>query len=90
MNKQWVDKQIDFLSLKLGIFRADPNTFFFEPTDAFYENLQSGDERDLQSVVNDISQMLQISPIPSTIYEWGLKMEPSVAGECRFGQRKNN
>ena len=71
MDKKWVDEQLNFLSLKLGVFRVDPNCFFFEPTNAFYEKLESGDEGDLQSVVNDISQMLQISPIPSTIYEWG-------------------
>jgi hypothetical protein len=78
MNKQWVDEHLEMLSLRLKDFKPQP---FYEPTEHIYERLESGDEHDLQFVASEISSYLGLNPVPKVIYDWGLKMEPDVAGQ---------
>jgi hypothetical protein len=83
MDKSWIDEKFRMLSARFGVFRPNPNDFYFEPTDTIYTRLESGDERDLQFVVNAISEHIDLSPTPFAVYEWGLKMNPEVAGQVR-------
>lgn len=84
MNKEWVDEKLKRLSLKLGIFKPNPHEFYFEPTEKIYEKLESGDEHDLQCVTTEIAKHLEIVPLPTVKYDWGLKMEPEVAGQIKL------
>jgi len=81
MNKEWVNAKLDFLYQKLGSFKEDSNNFFFEPTEEIYRNLESGDEESLYSVISKISKHLEISMVPVVKYDWGIKMEPGIAGQ---------
>jgi hypothetical protein len=83
MNEKWVDLKMNELSLKLGIFRPNPSDFFFEPTEEVYARLGSEDEQDLQYVAAEIARRLGILLAPSVTYDWGLKMEPEVAGQIK-------
>jgi len=86
MNRAWVDEKVEMLAVRLGDFNpksVDSRRFFFEPTDDFYEKLGSGDESDLQSATSAMAMHLRIVPIPTVRYDWGLKMEPEVAGQIR-------
>jgi len=84
MNKESVDEKLKMLSLKLGIFKQNPDEFYFEPTEEIYETLESGDENDLQRVTTEIAKHLGIAPIPDVRYDWGIKMEPEVAGQIKL------
>ena len=86
INRAWVDENWELLGSKLP--RLDtaedhPHEFFFEPEAGIYERLGSGDERDVQYVASSIAAHLGIIAVPTVRYEWGLKMEPEVAGQIR-------
>jgi len=86
MNKEWVDDKLNMLALKLRDFNVDSvnsHKFFFEPSEDVYKKLASGDENDLQYVASSIAAHLGIVSIPTVRYDWGLKMEPEVAGQIR-------
>jgi hypothetical protein len=86
MDREWVDDKLEMLALKLRDFNVasvDSHEFLFEPTDDVYKKLESGDESDLQYVASSIATHLGITPIPTVRYDWGLKMEPEVAGQIR-------
>ena len=84
MNKGWVDEKLKMLSLKLGTFKPNPDDFYFEPTEEVYEKLESGDECGLQRVTTEIAKHLGILLIPNVMYDWGIKMEPEVAGQIKL------
>jgi hypothetical protein len=86
MNKEWIDDKLNMLYLKLRDFSAasvDSHKFLFEPTENVYKKLESGDEKDLRYVASSIAAHLGIASIPIIRYDWGLKMEPEVAGQIR-------
>jgi len=83
MNEGWIDSKLNELSVRLGIFKPNPLDFYFEPTGEIYAKLESGDEQDLQRVAAEIAKHLGILRAPSVNYDWGLKMEPEVAGQIR-------
>jgi hypothetical protein len=61
----------------------------FNPISDFYGLLECGDEGALQSAMTDIARHLELPQHPFVHYEWGLKMEPTVAGQIkvqRYGQ----
>lgn len=84
MKKEWVDEKLKTLSLKLGIFKPSPHEFYFEPTEKVYEKLESGDEHDLQCVTTAIAKHLGVVPISTVKYDWGIKMEPEMAGQINL------
>jgi len=86
MNREWVDEKLEMLALKLSDFNVasvDLRKFFFEPTEDVYKKLASGYESDLQYVASSIATHLRIILVPTVKYDWGLKMEPEVAGQIR-------
>lgn len=86
MNRNWVDAKLEMLALKLSDFNVtsvDSRRFFFEPSQDAYKKLASGDETDLQYVASSIATHLRILSVPTVRYDWGLKMEPEVAGQIR-------
>lgn len=90
MNKVWIDRNLDFLSFELKDYKQHFNNAFFEPTDKIYDKLESGNEQDLQYVTNEISKYLGLKNIPSVKYDWGIKMEPEVAGQIRSVNHNNS
>jgi hypothetical protein len=83
MNDDWIDEKLNLLSIKFGGFKKDSTRFFFEPTEEIYGHLESGDEDDLHFVVAKIAEHLEIPSVPIVHYDWGLKMEPNVAGQIQ-------
>jgi hypothetical protein len=86
MNKAWIDDKLKILTLQLGDFNVasiDSHKFFFEPTEDVYKKLASGDENDLRYVTSSIAAHLRIISTLTVRYDWGLKMEPEVAGQIR-------
>lgn len=71
------------LVFKLKAASVEPRKFFFEPTEDIYKKLESGDESDLQYVASSIAIHIGVISIPTVKYDWGLKMEPEVAGQIR-------
>lgn len=69
--------------MEFSVASVDRRRFLFEPTEDVYEKLASGDEGDLREVASRIAHHLRISVIPTVKYDWGLKMEPEVAGQIR-------
>lgn len=84
VNKKWIDNKMKMLSSRLGIFKINPTEFYFEPTKEIYKKLSSGEEKDLQYVSLKIANHLGIIHIPVVKYDWGLKMEPEVAGQAKI------
>lgn len=71
------------LVLKLKAAPVESCKFFFEPTEDIYRKLESGDETALQYVASSIAIHIGVILIPTVKYDWGLKMEPEVAGQIR-------
>ena len=84
MNHGWVDEKLKILSAKIGIFNSNPSEFYFEPTGKIYKKLQSGTEADIQSVAEAIAKHLGIGQSITVNYDWGIKMEPEVAGQINL------
>jgi hypothetical protein len=83
MKREWIDEKLNLLSIKLDGFKTDSSRFFFEPTEEIYRNLESGDENELHFVVAKIAEHLEIPIVPIVRYDWGLKMDPEVAGQIQ-------
>jgi len=84
VNKEWIDRNLDFLFLKLKDINQNSNNVFFEPSAVIYSKLGSGNEQDLQDITNEISKYLGLINIPYAKYEWGIKLEPDTAGQIRY------
>ena len=83
LDKNWVDKKLDLLFLKLKDSIINTNEFFLEPDEGIYQRLESGDENDLKYVVEEIRKHIGVPLAPVVRYEWGLKMEPEIAGRIK-------
>jgi len=83
VNEAWVDEKIRTLSVRLGAFRPGPLEFLFEPTEAIYARLGSGDGGDLEYVTSEVSKHVGVSSVPTAKYEWGIMMRPEVAGQIK-------
>lgn len=81
MNKKWIINKLKFLSDNITEMELNDHDFLFEPTEYDYLKLESGFELDLQYVANKISDHIGIDPAPICKYEWGLKMDPEIAGQ---------
>ena len=90
INKEWVDDKIRLLISKLGIFKMSPEEFYFEPTDEIYRKLSSGEEKDLRYVSIRITNHLGLTYMPRIEYNWGIKMEPEVAGQAEITNTSQN
>ena len=83
MNRQWVNEKLGVLFSKIGNFKSESEVYF-EPTEEIYKQLETGNEKDLQEVINSIAKYLILNPIPTVTYDWGLKFKPEVAGQIRL------
>jgi hypothetical protein len=86
VNKDWVDERLMMLEHRFRHFdfaSSDRHQFLLEPTELIYGKLESGDESDLQSVVTSMARHIGITSIPTARYDWGLMMEPEVAGQIK-------
>lgn len=81
MNKKWIVDKLKLLSARIDKYKLNNHDFLFEPTEHIYHKLASGFDLDLQYVANKISDHIEIDFAPACKYEWGLKMDPEVAGQ---------
>lgn len=80
MDKAWVENNLQILRNKLRIDHTVREWSAFEPTAQFYTLLAEGDEEDLQLACCEIAKYLKMKSVPVVNYDWGIKMEPEVAG----------
>jgi len=78
----WVDQQLALLNLRWAPGEKG-RWALLEPTPTFYGSLGTGNEDDLQLAADIVGKHLGLRLMPSICYEWGLKMEPGIAGEIR-------
>ena len=64
--------------------RSDCHWALFEPTDAVYEKLGTGEDSDLEDVGILIGKHLCLTHIPLVRYEWGLKLSPQAVGQIKL------
>ncbi len=83
MKESWVKAHLELLSSKIQECKAVLRRDAFEPVDTFYAKLAEGDEDDLQLAVAEIAQYLELVSPPVVHYDWGIKMEPEVAGRIK-------
>lgn len=83
MDREWVDEKLSLLSMRLKNFRAGSSVFYFEPTEDVYQMLESGDENDLRKVAVEMGKHIGVIVAPTVTYDWGLKMEPTIAGRIK-------
>ena len=74
---------MELLTSKIRDCKAVLRHVAFEPTNTFYAQLSEGDEEDLQLAGAEIAQYLGLVPTPIIHYDWGIKMEPEVAGRIK-------
>jgi hypothetical protein len=78
----WITRWLDTLIPR--VMPAEPTPWLlFEPTTAFYARLASGEEGDLARAAQEIGQYLLLPGVPTVAYEWGIRMDPQVAGQIR-------
>ena len=82
LDKTWLDQNFEiwasYFSSRLK------NGFMFYPQKAFYEWLESGEERYLELAIQSICKHISLSPQPQAHYEWGFLMPAQVAGQIRL------
>jgi hypothetical protein len=83
VNESWVKAHLEKLTSKIQNCKAVQLRISFEPTNPFYTWLSEGDENDLQLAGAEIAHFLDIVPPPVIHYDWGIKMEPEVAGRIK-------
>lgn len=84
LNNQWVDEQIGAIASFVDSFRNGTEDFHFEPTTRFYEALGSEAEQGLQHAASRIALHLELPVVPDVDFDWGIKMEPQIAGQVRL------
>jgi hypothetical protein len=75
---------------QLAPFGYRPNWKLFEPSDSFYSKLLSGDDSDLYEAAKALADHIEIPPLRSVSYEWGLMMPASVAGRIHIHSAKES
>jgi hypothetical protein len=75
---------VDDYIQELSSFCNRPNWKLFEPTDKFYSGLLSGEDSDLYEAAKTLAEHIDIPPLRSVSYEWGLVMPTSVAGRIHI------
>lgn len=85
MNTAWVDRQLAFFFNDLRFFKYKGlKNYFLNPDDIFYTRLETGEEDDLQEIVNVVARHIGVNPAPKAVYEWGIKMELEHAGQINL------
>ena len=66
---------VDDYIQELSSFCNRPNWKLFEPSDKFYSGLLSGEDSDLYEAAKVLAEHIDIPPLRSVSYEWGLVAE---------------
>jgi len=85
VNESWVKAHLELLTSEIKDCKAVLRHDSFEPTNAFYALLDDGGEGELQTVGADVAKYLDLIPSPILQYDWGIKMEPEMAGRIKHG-----
>jgi hypothetical protein len=82
IDRVWIDDKISFL---LPLAKQQLlHWSLFNPTKDFYGLLENGDDNDLEIALEMLSHHINLVHRPHIIYEWGLKMNPEVAGQIKM------
>lgn len=75
---------VDGYIQELSSFCNRSNWNLFEPSEKFYSALLSGEDSDLYEAAKALAEHIDIPPLRSVSYEWGLVMPTSVAGRIHI------
>lgn len=81
VDSHWVDQRLKFLSVHFS--QVMQTWKLFEPTLLIYAGLESGEDEDLEAITTLLAGTLKLELHPSVTYEWGLRLDPDVAGQIR-------
>jgi hypothetical protein len=80
LDYSWVQKEITNLEKAISFVGS---WSMFAPTDEIYKKLSSGDQYDLQNVVNLMGKHLKLPIIPKAKYDWSLKIPLQATGQIK-------
>lgn len=82
MDAAWIDLNVDYLSRHFAPVMQ--SWTLFDPTPEFYARLESGEEDDLEAASEQLACHLKLASPPSVVYEWGLRLDPKIAGQIQL------
>jgi len=89
MTEKWIDRNLQILIMNRRYNHDWPNLLtFLNPTNQVYDKLDSGEEEDLNEIIQLMCSHAKLSPVPTGIYDWGIKMELEVAGQINLEKHK--
>lgn len=80
IDKTWVDHWLNVLGARVT---KTSRWALFEPSEEFYEKLETGEDEDLKIAAAEIGRHLELDTLPSMTYQWGITMDPNAAGQIR-------
>jgi hypothetical protein len=84
----WIDRQMSFLSARLGVYRLDAgDRFFFDPTPGFYGFISQGTTACLNEAIQILASHIDSGTAP-TIEEWKGSQNPLVASDYDWTRDK--
>ncbi|MGA7076625.1 MAG: hypothetical protein WBZ42_08815 [Halobacteriota archaeon] len=78
VDKTWVDQWLNVLSAHIT---KKSRWALFEPSQEFYEKLETGEDEDLEIAGAEIGRHVELGSLPSMTYQWGITMDPNVGGQ---------
>lgn len=83
----WVDKQFQFLTSRIGIYKLGDPEFFFEPTPGFYGFISQGKTEVLNEAIKILADFIGLSTAP-IIEPWKNSENPLTSSEYDFTNDK--
>jgi hypothetical protein len=80
-NYAWLHKELDY---QRSLLHSNCPWSLFESTNAVYDKLGTGEDKDLVDVSNLIGRHLCLTHVPLVRYEWGLKLSPQAVGQIKL------
>ena len=85
---EWINKQVGFLNMRLGIYRlADGGDFFFDPTPGFYGFISQGSTSALNEGIRMLADHI-IAPSSPLIEEWDGSANPLTISDHDWSEQK--
>jgi hypothetical protein len=82
MDATWIDQRLAYLSHHF--IPVTQSWTLFNPTPQFYARLESGEDDDLVYASEQLACHLKLASHPSVTYEWGLRLDPQIAGQIQL------
>jgi ribosomal protein S27AE len=84
----WIDKQFEFLTGRIGIFKLSDPEFFFEPTPGFYGFISQGKTEVLNEAIKILADFIGLSTAP-IIEPWKNSDNPLTSSDYDFTSDKS-